>query len=93
MTKQAWAHSRHPLGRSSRLLWWMTYNPSWLTRRVRLLVFLHAPERLFPMKFDPTSILIAVALAVFVFFQFRSRASAWQTAARQARDRTGCGRS
>ena len=37
------------------------------------------------MKFDPTLILIAVALAVFVFFQFRSsRKRAKETAARQA---------
>ena len=37
------------------------------------------------MKFDPTLILIAVALAVFVFFQFRSsRKRTKETAARQA---------
>ena len=37
------------------------------------------------MKFDPTLILIAVALAVFVFFQFRSSwKRAKETAARQA---------
>jgi len=37
------------------------------------------------MKFDPTLVLIAVALAVFVFFQFRSsRKRTKETAARQA---------
>lgn len=54
-------------------------------RGVRISVFSKRSEGSHYMKFDPTLILIAVALAVFVFFQFRtSRKRAKETAARQA---------